>query len=302
MCTFNDDIQGTAAIAAGTLFSALPVTGIPLRDHRIAVLGGGSAGCGISNLIMQAMMDEGLTEEQARSRFFLVDRFGLLVEGATGLMDFQEKFCQLKQAVAQWTCADLNNITLLDVVKNAHPTVLIGVSGQPGTFTEEIVREMASHVARPVILPLSNPTSRSEAVPEDLIAWTDDKAVIGTGSPFPPVMRNGVSTRIDQTNNAYIFPGMGLGLIAVKATRVTDKMFMVAAIALAACSPSIKNPTANLLPPLGDIRNISLQVAIAVAKEAVASGWAPHNTDEQIDSLVRAKVWEPDYLPFKRGM
>jgi malate dehydrogenase (oxaloacetate-decarboxylating) len=224
----------------------------------------------------------------------------LLVKGAKGLMPFQEKFCQAKEAVADWTCADPNNITLLDVVKNIHPTVLVGVSGQPGTFTEEIVREMASHVNRPVIFPLSNPTSRSEAVPEDLIAWTNDKAVIGTGSPFPPVMRNGVSTRIDQTNNAYIFPGMGLGLIAVQATRVTDKMFMLAAKALAACSPSIKNPTGNLLPPLSDIRNVSLQVALAVAKEAVAAGLAPHHTDEKIEETVRAKIWEPVYISYKK--
>ena len=300
LCTFNDDIQGTAAIATGTLLAALQVIGTALRDHRIAVLGGGSAGCGISNLIMNAMMNDGLTEAEARARFFLVDRNGLLVEGAKGLMSFQEKFCQPKKAVAHWICADPNNITLLDVVKNSHPTVLIGVSGQPGTFTEEIVREMASHVNRPVIFPLSNPTSRSEAVPEDLFAWTNDKAVIGTGSPFPPVMRNGVSTRIDQTNNAYIFPGMGLGLIAIKATRVTDKMFMVAAKALAACSPTIKNPTANLLPPLSDIRKISLQVALAVAKEAVSAGLAPHQTDEKIEEVVRAKVWEPVYTSYKK--
>ncbi len=303
LCTFNDDIQGTAAIATGTLLAALKVTGTALRDHRIAVLGGGSAGCGISNLILEAMIDDGLTEAEARSRFYLVDRNGLLIEGATGLMAFQEKFCQPKNIVANWACANPNNISLLDVVKHVHPTVLIGVSGQPSTFTEEIVKEMAKHVERPVIFPLSNPTSRSEAVPEDLIAWTNNKAVIGTGSPFPPVMRNGVSTRIDQTNNAYIFPGMGLGLVAVKATRVTDKMFMIAAKALAACSPSISDPNANLLPPLDQIREVSLKVALAVAKEAVHSGFATSDlTDAQIEQAVRAKVWEPSYLPYKPNL
>ena len=300
LCTFNDDIQGTAAIATGTLLSALQVTGLALGEHKIAVLGGGSAGCGISNLICHAMMDSGLTEAQARARFYLVDKSGLLVEGAKGLMSFQEKFCQPKEAVADWKCADPNNITLLDVVKSVHPTVLIGVSGQPGTFTEEIVKEMASHVERPVIFPLSNPTSRSEAVPEDLLKWTNNKALIGTGSPFPEVMQNGVSSRIDQTNNAYIFPGMGLGIIAVKATHVSDKMFMVAAKALAACSPTAKNPNANLLPPLSDIRDVSLQVALAVAKEAVSSGLAAKHTDEQIETLVRDKVWNPEYLPYKK--
>ena len=301
LCTFNDDIQGTAAIATGTLLSALQATGIPLGEHRIAVLGGGSAGCGISNLMFHAMMDSGLTEKEALSRFYLVDREGLLVEGAKGLMDFQEKFCQPKASVANWKCADPNNISLLDVVKAVHPTVLIGVSGQPGTFTEEIVREMASHVERPVIFPLSNPTSHSEAVPEDLINWTNNKALIGTGSPFPAVMRNGVLTRIDQTNNAYIFPGMGLGIIAIKARHISDKMFMVAAKALAACSPTIKNSNANLLPPLSDIREVSLQVAIAVAKEAVSSGLALKHTDEEIEKIVRDKIWNPEYLPYKKG-
>ena len=301
LCTFNDDIQGTAAIATGTLLSALQATGIALRDHRIAVLGGGSAGCGISALMMSAMMDDGLTEAEARARFFLVDRNGLMLEGATGLMAFQEKFCQATQAVADWACADIKHITLLDVVKNAHPTVLIGVSGQAGAFNEAIVREMAAHVDRPVIFPLSNPTSCSEAAPSDLIAWTNNRVVVGTGSPFPEVMRDGVQTRIDQTNNAYIFPGMGLGLIAVKATKVTDKMFMVAAKALAACSPTIKNPSANLLPPLSEIRDVSLAVALAVAKEAVASGFAVYQTDADVEKTVRTKVWEPVYLPYKKA-
>lgn len=300
LCTFNDDIQGTAAIATGTLLSALQVTGIPLKEHRIAVLGGGSAGCGISQLICQAMMDDGLTEEEARAQFYVVDRHGLLIEGATGLMRFQEPFCKPKQAVAHWNCADSNIITLLDVVKNIHPTVLIGVSGQPNTFTQEIIVEMAAHVERPVIFPLSNPTSRSEATPEDLIRWTNDKAIIGTGSPFPPVMRQGKLTRIDQTNNAYIFPGMGLGIIAIKASRVNDKMFMVAAKALAACSPSVTDPDANLLPELSHIREVSYQVALAVAKEAVSSGLAPQYTDEQIETLIRNKIWEPEYVPFKK--
>lgn len=300
LLTFNDDIQGTAAIATGTLLAALQVTKASLKDHRIAVLGGGSAGCGISSLLVEAMMLEGLTETEALSRFYLIDRNGLLTEGTPGLMPFQEKFCQSKTNVIHWNCADSNHITLMDVVKNAHPTVLIGVSGQAGAFSEAIVREMASHVKIPVIFPLSNPTSCSEAIPEDLIAWTDNRAVIGTGSPFPPVMRNGVSTRVDQTNNAYIFPGMGLGLIAIEATRVTDKMFMVAAKALAACSPNLQDPSANLLPPLDTIREISFKVALAVAKEAVTEGLAPFKSDEQIEKMVQDQLWEPIYLPYQK--
>ena len=301
LCTFNDDIQGTAAIATGTLLSALKLSGIPLRDHRIAILGGGSAGCGISNLICQAMMEDGLSEQQARANFYLVDRYGLLLEGAKGLMPFQEKFCQPTHAVEKWTCADVQHITLAEVVKNIHPTVLIGVSGQRGAFTEAIIREMAAYVERPVIFPLSNPTSHSEAIPADIIKWTEDKALIGTGSPFPEVMRQGVLTRIDQTNNAYIFPGMGLGIIAVKARHVTDKMFMLAAKALAACSPTLSNPNANLLPPLTAIREVSFQVALAVAKDAVASGLADNYTDQQIEEMIRNTMWEPHYLPYKKN-
>lgn len=300
LCTFNDDIQGTAAIATGTLLAAVQVTGTPLRDQRIAVLGGGSAGCGISQLMMAAMMADGLTKEEARSRFFLVDRCGLLTEDTTDLMTFQKPFCQYNTAISHWDCANPKQISLLDVVKNAHPTVLIGVSGQAGAFDETIVREMAAHVERPVIFPLSNPTSRSEAIPDDLLTWTNHKAIIGTGSPFPPVIQNGISRRIDQTNNAYIFPGMGLGLIAVKASKVTDAMFMVAAKALAACSPTISDPSANLLPPLDDIRKVSLHVALTVAHEAVRSGFAPFQTDEQIEQIVRDNIWEPVYLPYRK--
>lgn len=301
LCTFNDDIQGTAGIATGTLLSAVQVTGTPLRDHRIAVLGGGSAGCGISNLMMQAMMEEGLSEAEARARFFIVDRNGLLVEGASGLMAFQASFCQAKSVVANWDCADPTHITLLDVMKNIHPTVLVGVSAQTGAFSEEIVREMARHVERPVIFPLSNPTSRSEADPVDLIRWTDNKAVIGTGSPFPAALRDGVSMRIDQTNNAYIFPGLGLGLVAVQATKVTDKMFMVAAKALAACSPTLQDPAANLLPPLTEIRDISFQVAVAVAREVIKAGLAAKPCDlDQVEAAVRANVWQPVYMPYQK--
>lgn len=300
LCTFNDDIQGTAAIAVGTILSSLHVTGTTLADQRVVVLGGGSAGCGISSLIMAAMIDDGMTATEALSRFYVVDRHGLFVEGASGLMPFQEKFCQPKTVVDQWQGVDPNSIHLLDVVKNVHPTVLIGVSGQAGAFTEEVVRLMAAHVARPVIFPLSNPTSCSEAQPEDLIAWTDDRVIIGTGSPFPPVARQGISTRIDQTNNAYIFPGLGLGLIAVQATRVTDKMFMIAAKTLAECSPTRTDAKANLLPSLSEIRDISLRIAVAVAKEAVVSASALPMAERDIEQAVQACMWDPVYWPYKK--
>ncbi len=298
LCTFNDDIQGTAAVATGTLLAALPLTGIDLREHKIAVLGAGSAGCGISSLLLQAMVDAGLDEEEALSRFYLVDRFGLLTEGTSSLLPFQEKFCQKKQRLQGWECTNANNITLSDVIHNAHPTVLIGVSGQSGVFHEALVKEMASHVARPVIFPLSNPTDHSEATPSDLLKWTNNQAIIGTGSPFPPALLNGVTKRIDQTNNSYIFPGMGLGIIASKASRVTDRMFMAAAKALAACSPAIKNPTDNLLPAMEDIRNVSFQIALAVAKEAQAAGLSNISKEHSLEELIQQKIWQPQFLHY----
>jgi malate dehydrogenase (oxaloacetate-decarboxylating) len=300
LCTFNDDIQGTAAVATGTLLAAIQVTGVPLKDQRIVIVGAGSAGCGISSLIMRAMIDEGLSESEARSRFYLIDRPGLLLEGMPNIMSFQQPFLQQKTALANWKLANDSTISLEDVVKNAKPTVLVGVSGQPGIFTETIIREMAKNVERPVIFPLSNPTSRCEAVPTDLMKWTDERAVIGTGSPFDNITKKGKSFRVDQTNNCYIFPGMGLGLIAVKAKLVTDKMFMAAAKALAAASPAKSDPEANLLPPLHTIRDVSYQVAFAVAKEAVNAGLANKLSDQEIETAVRKKMWFPEYLPYKR--
>lgn len=301
LCTFNDDIQGTASVATGTLLAAIQVTGVPLREQRIVLAGAGSAGCGISSLMMEAMIEQGLTEAEARSRFYLIDRAGLLVEGMDNIMSFQKPFLQSKAKIANWTLANPNMITLDDVVKNVKPTVLVGVSGQPGIFTEAIIRDMARNVERPVIFPLSNPTSRCEAIPSDLMKWTEERAVIGTGSPFGNITKNGQPFRVDQTNNCYIFPGMGLGLIAVKSKLVTDKMFMVAAKALADASPAKSNPQANLLPPLHTIREVSYQVAFAVAKEAVHAGLAKEMNDQEIETAIRNKMWFPDYLPYRRA-
>ncbi len=300
LCTFNDDIQGTAAVATGTMLSALNVTGKKLSENIIVVYGGGSAGCGISNLLVEAMKDEGLSEQEALKRFFVVDRNGLLLADNGEVLPFQAKFCQSRAAIAHWSCANPNNISLADVIKHSHATALIGVSGQANHFTQDIVTTMAAHTEYPIILPLSNPTDKSEATPADLVKWTHDKVLVGTGSPFADLTRHGKLTRIDQTNNSYIFPGMGLGIIAVKARRVSDKMFMVAAKALAACSPCIEDKTANLLPPMADIRKVSYQIAVAVAKEAVASQLAPYLSDAQIAETVQANIWEPVYLPYKR--
>lgn len=300
LCTFNDDVQGTAAIATGTLLAAVQVTGIPLSQQQIVIVGAGSAGCGIAELIVHAMIEEGLSEDDARAHLYLIDRAGLLVEGIKDLLPFQQKFLKPKTLVADWQCEQTGIISLNDVVKNLHPNALIGVSGQAGLFNEALVREMASHVAKPIILPLSNPITHSEAIPTDLMLWTENRAVIGTGSPFGTITKDGQPFRVDQTNNVYIFPGIGLGLIAVKAKTVSDKMFMVAAKALADCSPAKKNPKANLLPPLTDVREVSYRVAFAVAKEAIKTKLADYLNDEDLEKHIRANIWQPNYLPYKK--
>jgi malate dehydrogenase (oxaloacetate-decarboxylating) len=300
LCTFNDDIQGTAAIAVGTLLSAINVTGTPLTEQRIAVLGAGSAGTGICSLLLRAMTEAGLTEAQARTRFYLVDRDGLLIEGMNGLQPFQTPFAQKRADLANWALATSERISLVDVIANAHPTVLIGTSGQPHAFHEAAVRAMGDRVRRPVIFPLSNPTERAEATPHDILEWTEGRAVIGTGSPFPAVQRDGHAFRIDQTNNAYVYPGIGLGAIAAKAPRISDGMFLEAARVIAAMSPAKHDPQANLLPPLTEIRELSFHVAVAVAKRAQADGLADPMSDAELTNAVRAKMWEPVYAKYRR--
>ena len=300
LCSFNDDIQGTAAIAVGTILSAINVTGVPLGEQRIAVLGAGSAGTGISSLLCRAMVEEaGVAEKAARSAFYLVDRDGLLLEGMAGLQSFQTPFAQSRDRVAAWKLSSGDRIGLADVVANAHPTVLIGTSGQARAFSEPVVRAMAAHVQRPVIFPLSNPTDRSEATPAELLAWTEGRAVIGTGSPFLPIPRNGHPFRIDQTNNAYVYPGVGLGTIAVQARRISDGMFLAAARAIAELSPAKADAHANLLPPLAELRKISFHVAVAVAKQADSEGLAAV-PDRDIAAAVRSKMWEPVYATYRR--
>jgi malate dehydrogenase (oxaloacetate-decarboxylating) len=300
LCTFNDDIQGTAAIAVGTLLSAINVTRFPLERQRVAVLGAGSAGTGICALLSRAMIEAGASTAQVRSQFYLVDREGLLVEGMADLQPFQAPFAQPRDAVGDWTLQSPPRIDLADVVANVRPTVLIGTSGQAHGFSEQAIRAMASHVPRPIIFPLSNPTERSEATPQDLLAWTDGHAVIGTGSPFPPIRRNGGEFRVDQTNNAYVYPGVGLGAIAVQARRVSDGMFLAAARAVAELSPARRDPVANLLPPLVDLREISFRVAVAVGKQAIAEGLAEARAEADVAAAVRTKMWEPVYARYRR--
>ncbi|MEW6453491.1 MAG: NAD-dependent malic enzyme [Pseudomonadota bacterium] len=300
LCTFNDDIQGTAAVATGTLLSAIQVTGVPITEQRICIVGAGSAGCGIAGLLLEAMVEAGLSRDDARKRFFMVDYEGMLCEGMNSITSFQQPFLRDRSTAATWQLENPGHVSLLDVVRNAKPTTLIGVSGQPGAFSERVVRAMAANNPRPVIFPLSNPTSRAEATPTDIETWTQGRAIIGTGSPFPPLMRNGKPFAIDQTNNSYIFPGVGLGAIASRARRVTDTMFMAAAKALAALSPARNDPARNLLPPVTALREVSIAVAIAVARQAHKEGLTEGLSVDEIEGAIHAKMWTPQYLPYQR--
>ncbi|MDD5170915.1 MAG: NAD-dependent malic enzyme, partial [Syntrophales bacterium] len=299
LCTFNDDIQGTAVVAISTLLAAINATGVPLTGQRVAIMGGGQAGCGIAALMAAAMVDAGLSREEAFKRFYLIDINGLLKEDTPNLEDFQGVFRHNHAELADWKLEQPGgNIGLMDVVRNVSPTVLIGVSAQRGAFTEEIIREMAGKVEIPIIFPLSNPTDKVEARPEDLVSWTDGRAIIGTGSPFEPVEFAGKTHRFAQVNNSYVFPGIGLGAIAVKARRVTNGMFIAVAKALAAQSPALTTPGAGLLPPLSAMLDVSFKLAFAVARQARDEGLTGKYSDEEIEKLIRDKMWMPAYKEY----
>jgi malate dehydrogenase (oxaloacetate-decarboxylating) len=299
LCTFNDDIQGTAAVAAATLVSAINVTGIPLEQQKIAVVGFGSAGIGITNLLAQFIQDKGISEQEARNRFYAIDRYGLVTEQGKDVRSEQLPYARKEQEVQSWRQPN-GEITLLDVVRHAKPSVLIGVSGQPGAFTEQAVREMAKYTSRPVIFPLSNPTSRSEATPRDLLDWTEGRALIGTGSPFEPVNIGGKKVHIAQTNNSYIFPGLALGIVASKANRVTDTMVKAAAQELVRHLPTQKDKEASLLPPLSQARDLGRSIAQAVKKQAIQDGQAQVADEDALNRELQADIWEPVYVPYER--
>jgi malate dehydrogenase (oxaloacetate-decarboxylating) len=300
LCTFNDDIQGTAAVTTGTLLAALRATGVDLKDHRIAMFGSGSAGVGISSLLVTVLREQGLSEAEAHQRIYAFNRHGLMVEGDPTLRDSQKPLARSREEVAAWRCDSSGSPSLLDTVRNARITVLVGTSAQPGAFTEDVVRAMAANAERPVIFPLSNPTSKAEAVPADLMRWTDGRALVGTGSPFAPVEFGGRTIRIAQVNNSYIFPGLALGILVSQARHVTDGMMMAAAKKLASLSPAATASDAPLLPPLGESRAISAAIAQAVAATAIAEGVSPLDPGEDVEALIRDYVWQPVYLPYEQ--
>ncbi|MDN3679953.1 NAD-dependent malic enzyme [Vibrio tapetis subsp. quintayensis] len=301
ICCFNDDIQGTAAVSVGSLIAACHAAGSKLSAQRVTFVGAGSAGCGIAEAIIAQMVSEGLSDAQARSQVYMVDRWGLLQEGMQNLLDFQRRLMQKNDHLTQWKSdSEEAGFSLLDVVKNAKPTVLIGVSGAPGLFSKEVIQAMNANCERPIVFPLSNPTSRVEATPNDIIRWTDGQALVATGSPFDPVIHNNKRYAIAQCNNSYIFPGIGLGVLAVSASRVTDEMLMESSRALAECSPMAKNDNGALLPPLEEIHLVSKRIAFAVAKKAMEQGVALEITDEALSKAIEQYFWQPVYRRYKR--
>ncbi|MCH2172997.1 NAD-dependent malic enzyme [Myxococcota bacterium] len=298
LCMFNDDVQGTASVGLATLLAAIRVVGRgqTLRDHTVAVLGGGSAGCGIAANIVAEMVEEGLSEEEARARIYIIDRYGLIEEGMSGMLDFQMAFQHSSKSLEGWVRTGENgSISLMDVVRNARPSILIGTSGQPGLFTREIIEEMGRNCEQPIIFPLSNPTSLMEASARQVLEWTEGRALVATGSPSEPVALGGRTVRIAQCNNTYIFPGVGLGVIAAGARRVSDAMLRAGAKALAAESPALEDSNQPLLPPLGEIRRVTRHVARAVAARAQEEGHAPAMTPERLDQRIDEVFWEPAY-------
>jgi malate dehydrogenase (oxaloacetate-decarboxylating) len=299
VCTFNDDMQGTGAVVLGAVIAGSRASGTRLRDHRVVILGAGTAGVGIADQLRDAMMRDGLTAEEATRRIWCVGRRGLLVESmGEALRDFQRAYARSETDARELSHASQRDgISLLDVVRHAHPTVLIGTAGAPGAFTEPVVRAMAAHVARPIILPLSNPTSLSEAHPSDLIRWTGGGALVATGSPFAPVDLDGITYEIGQANNAFAFPGLGLGTIVARATSVSDGMLTAAAEAIADCVDA-STPGATLAPPVQRVRDVSRRVAISVARAAQSEGVA-RASPESLEERVMDSMWNPTYRPVR---
>ena len=298
-CTFNDDIQGTAAVVLAALLAAVDITGHDLDDHRVAVFGAGTAGLGIASLVRDTMLRTGReeTEEEAYGRFWSIGINGLYLDDQPELHEFQRPWARSREDIKDWDVADPNHITLADVIRNARPTILLGTSTKGGAFTEQLVREMATYCERPIIFPLSNPTSRAEATPANLIAWTDGRALVATGSPFNHVDYEGVRYHIAQSNNALIFPGLGLGVAACQASRVTESMIAAAAAALAELVNAWR-PGASLLPSMNDLRRVSATVALAVAAQAEADGVARKPLVNPIDE-VYGRMWQPAYAPIE---
>ncbi|MGC5585217.1 NAD-dependent malic enzyme [Ornithinimicrobium sp. W1665] len=295
VCTFNDDIQGTAAVVLAALLAGVDVTGTSLDEQRIVIFGAGSAGIGIADLVKDQMLRSrtARSEEEAHGRFWSIGLQGLYVDDDDTLHDFQRPYARPRAEVAAWDVKDPGNIGLMDVIRNVRPTILIGTSTKGGAFTQEVVEEMSRNNPRPIIFPLSNPTSRAEATPADVLRWSDGRALVATGSPFEPVTHDGIRHTIAQSNNALIFPGLGLGVAACGATRITPGMIAAASQALASLVNAWR-PGAPLLPGIGELRLVSATVAIEVAKQAAVEGVADRPLTDPVQQVYE-RMWQPRY-------
>ncbi len=288
---FNDDVQGTGAITLAAILAGMRVADSRPRDQRVVIFGSGTAGIGIADQIRAVMVSDGLSEDDATRRFWCVDKQGLLVSDMTDLRDFQQPYARARSEVGDWHVDAA--ISLYDVVAHAHPTIIVGTSTVGGAFTEQIIREMGRHTERPIIFPLSNPTERIEAIPSDLIKWTDGRALIGTGTPWPAVPHKGVDYAIGQANNALVYPGIGLGTIVSRASRVTDAMLLTAADAIAGLVDTHR-PGAALLPDVENLRASSATVAVAVAAQAIKDGVAQVDLPDPV-AAVQDAMWQAGY-------
>ena len=299
LCTFNDDIQGTGAVTLSALLAACEITGLSLEKNRIVVFGAGSAGTGISEQIIDAMVRLGLSLEEAHDCFWLIDRQGLLMEDDNELTDEQKPFARKKKDILKWSLNGRKCPSLTDTVRYIKPTILIGCSAQPGAFSQDIIETMASHCKRPIVFPLSNPDEKCEAQPADILSWSNGNALIATGTAFPAVEYQNRQVQIAQCNNALVFPGIGLGILAVRSSRLTKGMVWAASQALSKFSPSKKDSFLPLLPSLDEAQAVAKDIAMAVAKCAIDSGLAQCNQDSDLENVIRDLFWEPRYLPFK---
>lgn len=296
-CSFNDDMQGTGVVTLAALLAAIAATDVPLKNQRVVIFGAGTAGVGIADQLCDAMIRGGMSQQEACQAFWLIDKNGLLMQDSSGLTEFQKPYAKLKEDIQGWT--QTTTLDLETVVRHVQPTILVGCSTVRGAFTEEIIKEMAAHVAKPIIFPLSNPTENCEAQPVNIIHWTDGKALIATGSPFDPVEYQGKKYIIAQCNNALSFPGIGQGVMAIKASKLTDNMLYAASLALSEMSPAMLDPTKPLLPGFKDIRKIAIAVATSVAKQAQEDGVARMPYDGNVAELISKNLWVPEYVPIK---
>lgn len=299
LCSFNDDIQGTAGVVVAGLFGALRITKIPWSKQRIVFAGAGASAQGISDLIVAAMTQDGLNPEESKRQIWTVDSKGLCLQTRSGLEDFKATYARPASEVADWTCVNKAAPSLEETIKHVKPTILIGTSTIPGMFTEGCIRAMAASCERPIIMPLSNPTSKAECTPEQAFKWADGRCIVATGSPFAPVTYNGKVHKIGQGNNAYIFPGVGLGCCVSKCTRVSDAMFLAAANALAECVSEEDLAATHVYPSFKQIREISHKIAVDVIKQAVKEGYADPNVLENVEAKVKRAQWFPKYFPIR---